>query len=169
MSLLTQSYVHGASSTPLLGETIGALLRRIVAEGPDRPALVTRHQNVRLSYADLLRRSEDLAVGLKTLGLEKGDRVGIWSPNNSEWVLAQFGTALAGLLEDAIDQLRRKIGAAGEVSDSRVAVQLVQHETHVAERRLVGLHAVSLHSWRSGRASLRRHCHGPRLRRSPWQ
>jgi len=58
---------------------------------------------------------------------------------------------LAGLLEDAIDQLRRKIGAAGEVSDFRVAVQLVQHEAHVAERRLVGLHAVSLHSWRSGR------------------
>ena len=98
MSRLTQSYVHGASSTPLLGETIGALLRRTVADGPDRPALVTRHQNVRLSYADLLRRSEDLAVGLTALGLKKGDRVGIWSQNNSEWVLAQFGTALAGLI-----------------------------------------------------------------------
>ena len=98
MSLLTQSYVHGASSTPLLGETIGALLRRMTAEGPDRPALVTRHQNVRLSYADLLRRSEDLAVGLTALGLEKGDRVGIWAANCSEWVLAQFGTALAGLI-----------------------------------------------------------------------
>lgn len=98
VSLLTQSYVHGASSTPLLGETIGVLLRRTVADGPDRPALVTRHQNVRLSYADLLRRSEDLAVGLRALGLEKGDRIGIWSPNNSEWVLAQFGTPLAGLI-----------------------------------------------------------------------
>jgi fatty-acyl-CoA synthase len=98
MPLLTQSYVHGASATPLLGETIGALLRRMTTEGPDRPALVTRHQNVRWSYADLLRRSEDLAAGLKTLGLEKGDRVGIWSPNDSEWVLAQFGTALAGLI-----------------------------------------------------------------------
>ncbi|HXZ15089.1 MAG TPA: AMP-binding protein, partial [Roseiarcus sp.] len=98
MSLLTQSYVHGASSTPLLGETIGALLRRTVADGPDRPALVARHQNVRWSYPDLLRRSEDLAVGLRALGLQKGDRIGIWSPNNSEWVLAQFGSALAGLI-----------------------------------------------------------------------
>ena len=98
MALLTQSYVHGASSTPLIGETIGRLLRRVTAEGPDRPALVTRHQNVRWSYADLLRRSEDLAVGLRKLGLEKGDRVGIWSANVSEWVLAQFGTALAGLI-----------------------------------------------------------------------
>jgi fatty-acyl-CoA synthase len=98
MALLTQSYVHGTSSTPLIGETIGQLLRRVTAEGPERPALVTRHQNVRWSYADLLRRSEDLAVGLRKLGLEKGDRVGIWSANVSEWVVAQFGTALAGTI-----------------------------------------------------------------------
>ena len=98
MALLTQSYVHGTSSTPLIGETIGQLLRRVTAEGPERPALVTRHQNVRWSYADLLRRSEDLAIGLRKLGLEKGDRVGIWSANVSEWVLAQFGTALAGII-----------------------------------------------------------------------
>ena len=98
MALLTQSYVHGASPTPLIGETIGQLLRRVTAEGPDRPAQITRHQNVRWTYADLLRRSEDLAVGLRKLGLEKGDRVGIWSANVSEWVLAQFGTALAGLI-----------------------------------------------------------------------
>jgi fatty-acyl-CoA synthase len=98
MALLTQSYVHGACSTPLLGETIGQLLRRVTAEGPERPALVTRHQGVRWSYAELLRRSEDLAIGLRKLGLEKGDRVGIWSANTSEWVLAQFGTALAGLV-----------------------------------------------------------------------
>ena len=98
MGPLTQSYVHGASSTPLLGETIGALLRRKVEEGPQRPAQVTRHQGVRWSYADLLRRSEDLAVGLRALGLTAGERIGIWSANNSEWVLAQFGTALAGLI-----------------------------------------------------------------------
>src|SRR5271166_2357791 len=98
MAPLTQSYVHGASPTPLSGETIGRLLRRVVLEGPDRPALVTSHQGVRWTYADLLRRSEDLAIGLQALGLDKGDRVGIWSANVSEWVLAQFGTALAGLI-----------------------------------------------------------------------
>ena len=59
---------------------------------------MTRHQEVRWTYADLLRRSEDLAVGLMALGLKKGDRIGIWSANTSEWVLAQFGTALAGLI-----------------------------------------------------------------------
>jgi fatty-acyl-CoA synthase len=98
MALLTQSYVHGVSPTPLIGETIGQLLRRVTAEGPERAALVTRHQNVRWTYADLLRRSEDLALGLRKLGLEKGERVGIWSANVSEWVLAQFGTALAGII-----------------------------------------------------------------------
>ena len=98
MALLTQSYVHGASATPLIGETIGALLRRVTAEGPERIAQITRHQNVRWTYGDLLRRSEDLAVGLRRLGLKPGDRVGIWAANCSEWVLAQFGTALAGLI-----------------------------------------------------------------------
>ena len=72
MAELTQSYVHGASATPLLGETIGALLQRVTAEGPDRIAQITRHQNVRWTYAELLRRSEDLAVGLQALGLEEG-------------------------------------------------------------------------------------------------
>jgi len=98
VALLTQSYVHGASATPLLGETIGTLLRRVAAEGPERVAQITRHQNVRWTYADLLRRSEDLAVALRALGLKKGDRIGIWAANCSEWVLAQFGTALAGLI-----------------------------------------------------------------------
>ena len=98
MALLTQSYVHGASATPLIGETIGTLLRRVTAEGPERIAQITRHQNVRWSYAELLRRSEDLAVGLQGLGLKKGERVGIWAANCSEWLLAQFGTALAGFI-----------------------------------------------------------------------
>ena len=98
MAALTQSYVHGASSTPLLGETIGALLRRTAEEGPQRLALIARRQNVRWTYADLLGRAEDLAIGLRRLGLQKGDRVGIWSANNSEWVVVQFGSALAGLI-----------------------------------------------------------------------
>ncbi|HYC25092.1 MAG TPA: AMP-binding protein [Roseiarcus sp.] len=98
MSGLTQSYVHGASETPLLGETVGRLLDRVTGEGPDRPALVTRHQNVRWSYSELRRRVNDLAAGLVRLGLQPGERIGIWSPNNSEWVLTQFATAKAGLI-----------------------------------------------------------------------
>jgi fatty-acyl-CoA synthase len=98
MTLLAQSYVHGASDKPLIGETIGALIDRIAAEAPDAPALVARHQGVRWTYRELRDRANDLAAGLIALGLKPGDRIGIWSPNNSEWVVTQFATAKAGLI-----------------------------------------------------------------------
>jgi len=98
MPPLVQSYVHGASEIPLVGETIGALLDRIAAERPDGPALVVRHQDLRWSYRELCDRADDLAAGLVGLGLRVGDRIGIWSPNNAEWVLTQFATAKAGLI-----------------------------------------------------------------------
>ena len=100
MAGLTQSYVHGASSAPLIGETIGAMLERVSAEGPDRPALVARHQGVRWTYEELNRRVDDLAAGLLALGLRPGERIGVWSPNTSEWVLTQFATAKAGACRD---------------------------------------------------------------------
>jgi fatty-acyl-CoA synthase len=98
MNALAQSYVHGASAEPLIGETIGVLLDRIAAGAPDSPALVMRHQKIRWNYRQLRERVDDLAAGLIALGLKVGDRIGIWSPNNSEWVLTQFATAKAGLI-----------------------------------------------------------------------
>src|SRR5690348_322404 len=92
------SYVHGASDTPLIGETIGVHFDRIAARFPDRDALIVRHQNIRWTYRDLQREADAVAAGLLALGLEPGQRVGIWSPNNAEWVLAQFATAKAGLI-----------------------------------------------------------------------
>jgi len=96
--MLSQSYVHGASAKPLLGETVGALLDRIANQHPERPALIVRHQAIRWTYAELRRRANDLAAGLLALGLRPGERVGIWSPNNSEWVVTQFASAKAGLI-----------------------------------------------------------------------
>jgi len=92
------SYVHGASDVPLLGETIGALLDRIVARWPERPALVVRDQNIRWSYSQFLAEVDRAAAGLLACGLEPGDRVGIWSPNKAEWVVLQFASAKAGLI-----------------------------------------------------------------------
>ncbi|MBV8888901.1 MAG: AMP-binding protein [Alphaproteobacteria bacterium] len=92
------SYVHGASATPLLGDTIGAHFDKIVARFGDREALVVRHQQIRWIWRELHERVETFAAGLLALGLERGDRVGIWSPNNAEWVIAQFATAKAGLI-----------------------------------------------------------------------
>ena len=98
MVKLTQSYAHGASSVPLIGDTIGVHFDKVVERFGDRPALIVRHQNVRWSYAELNERVDACAAGLIALGLAPGDRVGIWSPNNAEWVITQFATAKAGLI-----------------------------------------------------------------------
>jgi fatty-acyl-CoA synthase len=92
------SYDHGVSGKKLIGETIGAFFDHAVETWRDREALVVRQQNVRWSWGELGRRVDDLAAGLLSLGLERGDRVGIWAPNRSEWTLAQFATAKAGLI-----------------------------------------------------------------------
>src|SRR5712671_2961655 len=92
------SYVHGASTIPLIGETIGVHFDRIVERFGERDALIVRHQGLRWSYRDLRQRVDAFAAGLIALGLLPGERIGIWSPNNSEWVVAQFATAKAGLI-----------------------------------------------------------------------
>ena len=98
MAGLELSYVHGASDQPLVGKTIGQFFDDACTKWATRPALVVRHQKVRLSYAELRAAVDQLAAGLLTLDLNPGDRIGIWSPNNSEWVLTQFASAKAGLI-----------------------------------------------------------------------
>jgi fatty-acyl-CoA synthase len=92
------AYTHGASEVPLLGETIGANLDRTAARVPRADALVSRRQEIRWSYAELLARVDRLARALVAAGLRRGDRVGIWSPNCAEWVLVQYATAKAGVV-----------------------------------------------------------------------
>src|SRR5713101_2771200 len=92
------SYVHGASDRPFIGDTIGVHFDRIVERFGERDALIVRHQELRWSYRDLWQRVDAFAAGLIALGLLPGERIGIWSPNNAEWVVAQFATAKAGLI-----------------------------------------------------------------------
>ena len=92
------SYVHGASETPLIGETIGVYFDHAVERYGERQALVVRHQQIRWSWRELGERVDDFAAGLVALGLKPGERIGIWSPNNAEWVVTQFATAKAGLI-----------------------------------------------------------------------
>jgi fatty-acyl-CoA synthase len=98
MAQAKPSYVHGTSSRPLLGETIGQLFDRVAAERGDAEALVVCHQEMRWSYADLKQQVDAFAAGLLALGLAPGERIGIWAPNCAEWVVAQFATAKAGLI-----------------------------------------------------------------------
>src|SRR5271170_2356661 len=92
------SYVHGASETPLIGETIGVYFDRAAELYGNRDALIVRHQQIRWNWRELKQRVDDFAAGLIALGLERGARIGIWSPNNAEWVVTQFATAKAGLI-----------------------------------------------------------------------
>src|SRR5579872_5061109 len=92
------SYASGTSDTPLLGLTIGDLFDQTVALYPDQPALISRQQHIRLSYRELQAQVNQCAKGLMQLGLQKGQRVGIWSPNRAEWCITQFATSKIGAI-----------------------------------------------------------------------
>jgi len=92
------SHARGASEPPLLHETIGANLRRTAERFPDAEALIVRTQSVRLTYRELWEQAGRIARGLLALGVGAGDRVGVWSPNRFEWVVAQFATARVGAI-----------------------------------------------------------------------
>ncbi|MDQ8016159.1 MAG: AMP-binding protein [Bordetella sp.] len=92
------SYARGATEPPLIEQTIGDFFDAMVARQPDALALVSRHEGVRRSYAELQAESNRLASALLRSGLKPGDRIGIWSHNNLAWVLMQIATAKAGLI-----------------------------------------------------------------------
>ena len=88
----------GPTSVPLLDETIPQNLARTVAEHADRDALVSVEQGIRFTYAQFTDQVDQVARGLMGIGVAKGDRVGIWSPNFAEWVLVQYATARIGAI-----------------------------------------------------------------------
>jgi fatty-acyl-CoA synthase len=92
------SYVQGLSLTPRLGQTIGAALDQAAMLHGEREALVCCAQNLRFTYREFNRVVDDCAAGLIALGIEPGERIGIWSPNNAEWAILQFASAKAGLI-----------------------------------------------------------------------
>ena len=91
-----RAYVHRGGQTPLLGVPIHAHLRRGVEQAPEHEALVSVHQARRLTYGALWHETGRLARGLLALGIQRGDRVGIWATDHLEWVLLQLATARVG-------------------------------------------------------------------------
>jgi fatty-acyl-CoA synthase len=146
------SYAHGAVATPLLGETIGANFERTVARFPEAEAVVSRHQGIRFTYAELNEGVDRLARALMAAGLEPGDRLGIWSPNCVEWLMLQLATAKAGIvlvninpayrtseLEYALNQSGcRVLVAAGsfKASDYEAMVEEVRGNLPALERTI---------------------------------
>ncbi len=92
------SYASGTSTFPLLGVSIGEMLDNITAKYPDTEAIVSVHQNIRWTYREFLENVNRVARGLMGMGVEKGDRVGIWAMNHAEWVVVQFATAKIGAI-----------------------------------------------------------------------
>jgi fatty-acyl-CoA synthase len=115
------SYVHGASPVPLLGETIGQNLDRTVARVPGNDAVVSVHQGVRMTYGEFQVAVEEVARGLLALGVEAGERVGIWSPNNAEWVTLQYATAKVGAILVNINPAYRTTELAYALGQSGVS------------------------------------------------
>ncbi|MBO0774018.1 MAG: AMP-binding protein [Actinobacteria bacterium] len=116
------SYQHGTSELPLLGETIGANLRRIAAASPDREAVVDVPSGRRWTYRQLDADTDVLASGLIEAGLQAGDRLGIWAPNCAEWVLLQYATAKAGVILVNINPAYRSHELAYALRQSGVRV-----------------------------------------------
>jgi len=102
------SFVCGTSDHPLIYQTIGDALDHAVEQWGENEAIVVRHQGIRWSYRQLATAIDAFAAGLLALDLQRGDRIGIWSPNNIEWVIAQFATAKAGLILVNINPAYRK-------------------------------------------------------------
>ena len=95
---LVRSQAQGATDVPLIEQTIGAFFDAMVARQPEHEALVSVHQGRRYTYRGLQQAAHQLASALLRQGLQPGDRVGIWSHNNAEWVLMQLATAQVGLV-----------------------------------------------------------------------
>ena len=95
---LAASHARGATTPPLIEQTLGAFFDAMVEQVPEREALVVAHQQRRYTYRQLQTESRRLASALLGLGLKPGERIGIWSHNNAEWVLMQLATAMTGLV-----------------------------------------------------------------------
>jgi fatty-acyl-CoA synthase len=143
------SYFHGTSPTPLLGDTIGSNLRRTVERFGDREALVVRWQGYRATYRQLWDQTTQLARALLASGVAKGDRVGIWAPNRFEWVITQFATARIGAILVNINPAYKTSELQYALTQSGVSV-------------LIHARAFRSSDYAGMVGDVRRHCHGLR-------
>lgn len=97
------AHMRNPCESPMSNDTIGQLLDKAAAMWPKRVCVISLHQNIRITFSELLRRVDMFAAGLKKLGLKKGDRLGIWGPNDLEWFISSLSAARLGLIVVAIN------------------------------------------------------------------
>ena len=134
MTEAAPSYAHGTSTVAADRRDDRRHFDRTVARWGDRPALIVRQQGIRWTYRELGEQVDAFAAGLLALGLKPGERVGIWSPNNAEWVVTQFATAKAGLILVNINPAYRL--AELEYALNKVGLPRADHRDRVQDQRL---------------------------------
>ncbi|GAC1402374.1 MAG: AMP-binding protein [Candidatus Velthaea sp.] len=127
------SYSHGASDVPLIGQTIGAFFDAVAALYPGNDCLVSVHQNLRYTYAQMNDETDRFARALVADGVEHGDRVGIWSPNTAQWVIAQYATAKVGAVLVNINPAYRLSELEYVLRQSGVSVLIAQDRYKTSE------------------------------------
>jgi fatty-acyl-CoA synthase len=120
------SYTCGTSEFPLLGMTMGEMIEHIVSKYPETEAVVSVHQNIRWTYREFLAKVNEIGRALMGLGVEKGDRVGIWAMNHAEWVAMQFATAKIGAVMVNINPAYRTYELEYALKQSEVQTLILQ-------------------------------------------
>lgn len=143
---LRLSYDKGPTA-PLIESTIGAFFDAMVAKNPDKIAIISAHQNIRMSFKELQSKANQLASSMINMGLQKGDRVGIWSHNNVEWVIMLLATAKAGLVLVNINPAYRifELEYALNKVDCQVLVLMRHFKTSDYARMIQEMAPESLH------------------------
>ena len=128
----------GATDVPLIEMTIGDLLERTVAEHGDREALVVTYQGIRQTWTEFDATVDRVARGLMAYGVDKGDRVGMWSPNYAEWIYVQFATAKIGAIQVNVNPAYRtsELEYAIEQSGMKVLVTRTDYLSSVSYTHL---------------------------------
>ncbi|MDP9221603.1 MAG: AMP-binding protein [Actinomycetota bacterium] len=137
------SYASAVSDVPLLGDTIGANLERTTARFTEREALVDVPSGRRWTYGELSSDVDAVALGLLAIGVAKGDRVGIWSPNCPEWVMVQYATAKIGAILVNVNPAYRSHELAYVINQSgmRLLVSAVAHKSSDYRGLVAGVRA----------------------------
>jgi len=130
---------------PLLGETIGENLRRIVQTYPDNEALVVVHQNYRATYKEFWDQTTQVAKAILAAGVVKGDRVGIWAPNRYEWVLVQYATARIGTIMVNINPANKLADLEYVLNQSKINLLIASKGFRQSDYVSI-LHQARLHS-----------------------